>query len=482
MLPKLLFEMGSNGREGVQLPELDVPARDLSELIPMQHRRKQELRLPQLSEPEVVRHFVNLSTLNHHVDKGFYPLGSCTMKYNPKINEETQSLTGFRCLHPHQPEETVQGALELMFLLGRYLQEIAGLDGLTLQPAAGAHGELTGLMLIYAYHQSRGNTRKHILIPDSAHGTNPASVSISGYSSKQIPSNDAGLVDLEHLRRVVNEDTAALMLTNPNTLGIFETQVDKVAKILHDAGALMYMDGANLNALVGMVRPGDLGFDVVHFNLHKTFSTPHGGGGPGAGPVGVSKKLIPFLPLPCIVKESQYYTMYYDREQSIGKLSTFLGNFAVLVRAYTYICMLGSKGLKNVSKNAIINANYLYNLVKDYYHVPYKSRPMHEFVLSGDKQKAFGIKTLDIAKRLLDFGVHAPTVYFPLIVSEALMIEPTETESKDSIEEFAQYLIDIAKDAQAGKIDLFSQAPMNTPVSRLDEASAAKELNIRYEF
>ncbi len=482
MLPKLLFEMGSKGREGVQLPELDVPAVDGAEMVPEKFLRKQEIRLPELSEPEVVRHFVNLSTLNHHVDKGFYPLGSCTMKYNPKINEETQALSGFSCLHPQQPRETVQGALALMYDLGQYLQEIAGLDGITLQPAAGAHGELAGLMLIHAYHQANGNPRKHILIPDSAHGTNPASVSISGYSSVQIPSNNAGLIDIEHLKRVVNEDTAALMLTNPNTLGIFESQVEKVSEILHDAGALLYMDGANLNALVGLVRPGDMGFDVVHFNLHKTFSTPHGGGGPGAGPVGVSRKLVPFLPLPRVCKKNGTYVFDHGPAQSIGKLSTFCGNFGVLVRAFTYIRMLGAKGLKNVSKNAILNANYLFSLVKDYYHVPYTSRPMHEIVLSGNKQKASGVKTLDIAKRLLDFGVHAPTVYFPLIVSEALMIEPTETESRASIEEFAEYLITIAKDAEAGKVDLFSRAPVNTPVSRLDEALAAKELNIRHEF
>jgi len=480
-MPKLLFEIGSEGRMGVNLPEADVPQVNIDELLPKKYQRQNPARLPEISEPEVIRHFVNLSTLNHHVDKGFYPLGSCTMKYNPKINEETQALPGFRSLHPHQPESSVQGALELLREIGEYLCEIGGLQGITLQPAAGAHGELTGLMLIRAYHDAKGKRRKYILVPDSAHGTNPASTSISGYQPLQIKSNEQGLVDLEQLRTYMNEDVAALMLTNPNTLGIFENQINEIAKIVHEAGALMYMDGANMNALLGIVRPGDLGFDVLHFNLHKTFSTPHGGGGPGSGPVAVSGRMVDFLPQPCIRKNDDGFSFDYDRPDSIGKMSTFYGNFSIIVRAFTYIRMLGARGLREVSENAILNANYLLSLVKDYYDLPYKLTPMHEFVLSGERQLEYGVKTLDIAKRLLDFGFHAPTVYFPLIVHEALMIEPTETESKASIESFADAMIRIAKEAEETP-EVLHEAPTTTPVSRLDEAMAARELNICYPF
>ncbi|NOY58972.1 MAG: glycine dehydrogenase subunit 2 [Calditrichaeota bacterium] len=480
-MPKLLFELGSEGRMGVNLPEADVPQANIDELLPKKFQRQTPACLPEISEPEVIRHFVNLSTLNYHVDKGFYPLGSCTMKYNPKINEETQALPGFGSLHPHQPDSSVQGALELLQEIGEYLCEIGGLQGITLQPAAGAHGELTGLMLIRAYHDAKGKRRKYILVPDSAHGTNPASTSISGYQPLQIKSNEQGLVDLEQLRTYMNEDVAALMLTNPNTLGIFESQISEIAGIVHEAGALMYMDGANMNALLGIVRPGDLGFDVLHFNLHKTFSTPHGGGGPGAGPVAVSGKMIDFLPQPCIKKNDDGFSFDYGRSDSIGKMSTFYGNFSIIVRAFTYIRMLGARGLREVSEGAIINANYLLSLVKDYYDLPYKLTPMHEFVLSGERQLEYGVKTLDIAKRLLDFGFHAPTVYFPLIVHEALMIEPTETESKAAIESFADAMILIAKEAEE-KPQVLHEAPTTTPVSRLDEAMAARELNIRYLF
>jgi glycine dehydrogenase subunit 2 len=481
MPSKLLFELGSPGTQGVTLPELDVPSQSVNELIPEKYRRQTSPRLPEVSEGEVVRHFVNLSTLNHHVDKAFYPLGSCTMKYNPKVNEEAQALAGFRALHPLQPQHTVQGAIELLNALSCYLCEISGMHGISLQPAAGAHGELTGLMLIRAYHEAQGKRRKVILIPDSAHGTNPASVSIAGYTALQIKSNDLGLVDLDRLRTVLNEDTAALMLTNPNTLGIFESQVLDIIEMVHDVGGLVYMDGANLNALLGLVRPGDLGFDVVHFNLHKTFSTPHGGGGPGSGPVGVAERLIKFLPLPRIVKSAENYAFDYQDDASIGKISTFYGNFAVMVRAYTYIRMLGAAGLKKVSRGAIINANYLLSLVQDHYEVPYKTRPMHECVISGERQKAKGVKTLDIAKRLLDFGVHAPTVYFPLIVAEALMIEPTETETKAAIEEYARILIQIAHEVEESP-DIVKNAPTTTPVGRLDEALAARELKVHYPF
>ncbi len=481
MATKLIFELGSQGRTGASLPEMDVPELSVHELIPQEQLRTSPPQLPEVSEAEVIRHFISLSTKNHHVDKGFYPLGSCTMKYNPKINEETAGLDGFRAIHPLQPESTVQGALRLLYEIGEYLCKISGLAAVSLQPAAGAHGELTSLMLIRNFHESRGRRRKYVLIPDSAHGTNPASATISGYSAVQIKSNDQGRVDLDNLKSAINEDVAALMLTNPNTLGIFETGVAEIAKIVHEAGALMYMDGANMNALLGIVRPGDLGFDVVHFNLHKTFSTPHGGGGPGSGPIAVTEQLADFLPMPCIRKKENGYTLDCSRAQSVGKVSTFYGNFAVIVRAYTYIRSLGAAGLRQVSEAAIINANYLQSLLKDEYDLPFKGRPMHEFVLSGERQKAKGVKTLDIAKRLLDFGVHAPTVYFPLIVHEALMIEPTETETKQSIEEFAGFMIQIAKEIEQAP-EMLKQAPTSTPVSRLDEALAARELNVRYRF
>ncbi|HPG38982.1 MAG TPA: aminomethyl-transferring glycine dehydrogenase subunit GcvPB [bacterium] len=481
MFKKLIFEMGSNGRSGCSLPKIDVPEVNISQLIPEKFQRKKAARLPQVSEFDVVRHFINLSTLNHHVDKGFYPLGSCTMKYNPKINEETQGLKGFSALHPHQPDATVQGALQLLYELAEYLCQVSGLAAVTLQPSAGAHGELTGLMMIKAYHEAQGGNRKIVLIPDSAHGTNPASVTIAGLQAVQIKSNAQGLVDLEDLKAHLNNETAALMLTNPNTLGIFETQVAEISRLVHKAGALLYMDGANLNALLGIVRPGDLGFDVVHFNLHKTFSTPHGGGGPGAGPVGVSERIRSFLPSPCVKKEKHGFTRTCEFSESIGKVSAFYGNFSILVRAYTYIRMLGATGLRQVSEGALINANYLLALLRDFYDLPYTRTPMHEFVLSGDRQKKFGVKTLDIAKRLLDYGVHAPTVYFPLIVSEALMIEPTETESKETLEQFADLLIKIAQEAEQTP-ELLKEAPVTTPVSRLNEALAARNLNVRYLF
>ncbi len=474
-----LFEKGSPGRTGASLAACDVPTQKTNQLIPDRFLRAKPAKLPELSEPEVVRHFVSLSTQNHHVDKGFYPLGSCTMKYNPKINEETATLPGFRRLHPHQPTSTVEGMVQLVEQLGRYLCELSGLAGITLQPAAGAHGELTGLMLIRAYHDNKGRKRKHILIPDSAHGTNPASAMIAGYETKTIKSNSSGLIDIETLKRCVDSDTAALMLTNPNTLGLFETQVITAINMLHEMGALIYMDGANMNALLGRIRPGDLGVDVMHFNLHKTFSTPHGGGGPGSGPIAVSERLLDFLPQPCCRQQGQEWVFNTPSEKSIGNVSTFWGNIAVMVKAYTYIRMLGDPGLKRVSENAILNANYLLSLLRDEYDLPYTSTPMHEFVLSGNRQKQHGVRTLDIAKRLLDFGVHAPTVYFPLVVPEALMIEPTETETKESIEHFASIMNHIAQEARETP-DRVKNAPHNTPVSRLDEAKAAKDLNINF--
>lgn len=484
MSEKLLFELSSPGREGFSLPSEDVPEREIEELIPKNLLRENPPPLPELSEVDVARHFIRLSILNHHVDKGFYPLGSCTMKYNPKINEALSRLSGFLNLHPHQPEETIHGALKLMFELGEYLNEIAGMDQITLQPAAGAHGELTGLLMINAYHRNNKNPRTKVIIPDSAHGTNPASVITAGFSTVQIKSNQKGLVDVEELKRVMNDDVAALMLTNPNTLGLFESQILEISQVVHDTGALLYMDGANLNAMMGIARPGDMGFDLVHFNLHKTFSTPHGGGGPGSGPLGVKENLTPFLPVPRVAKKinkkglEEYY-LDYKRPLSIGRMHGFYGNFGVMVKAYAYIRQIGAKGLREVSENAIINANYLKENLKNYYHLPYDEVCQHEFVLSGVRQLGKGVKTLDIAKRLLDFGLHAPTVYFPLIVSEALMIEPTETESKESLDEFIQAMLQIAKEVEENP-EVVKSAPHNTPVTRLDEAKAARDLNVRW--
>jgi len=475
----LIFELSGAGKKAVELPASDVPTLPVEELIPRDDLRTEDPLLPEVTEPEAVRHFVRLSTLNHHVDKGFYPLGSCTMKYNPKVNEALARLSGFVRLHPFQPTATVQGALQLMRELGEYLCEIGGMAGVSLQPAAGAHGELTGLMMIRAYHEKRGRPRKYVLIPDSAHGTNPASVTISGYQAVQVRSNRHGRVDLDDLRAKANDETAALMLTNPNTLGIFEVDVGEIREVLDSVGALFYMDGANLNALLGIVKPGDLGVDVVHFNLHKTFSTPHGGGGPGSGPVGVSERLIPFLPKPLVVREGDGFRFDWDRPDSIGKIHAFWGNFLVMVRAYVYIRMLGPDGLRKVSEAAIINANYLLSRLRDRFELPYPERPMHEFVLSGSRQKTRGVRTLDMAKRLLDFGLHAPTVYFPLIVQEAMMIEPTETESKRTLDQFADAMLQIADEAESDP-DVLKSAPHNTPVGRLDDAKAARDLNVRW--
>lgn len=477
----LIFEISGRGKSGVKLPEPDVPCQPLEELLPPDALRDELPLLPEVTEPEAVRHFVRLSALNYHVDKGLYPLGSCTMKYNPKVNEALARLPGFESLHPFQPERTVQGALQLMAELGAYLCEIAGLAGVSLQPAAGAHGELTGLMMIRAYHEHRGRPRKYVLVPDSAHGTNPASVTISGYEAVQVRSNEHGRVDLDDLRRKANEETAALMLTNPNTLGIFEVEVEEIRRILDSVGALFYMDGANLNALLGVVRPGDFGVDVLHFNLHKTFSTPHGGGGPGAGPVGVSERLVPFLPKPIVRKAEDGYHFDWHRPQSVGRVLAFWGHFLVMVRAYTYIRMLGPEGLRQIAETAVLNANYLLSRLRGAFDVPYSERPMHEFVLSGDRQKQKGVKTLDMAKRLLDLGFHAPTIYFPLIVHEALMVEPTETESKRTLDEFAEAMLQVAREAEEDP-DRLRSAPQSTPVGRLDEARASRELNVRYEW
>ncbi|HHW15244.1 MAG TPA: aminomethyl-transferring glycine dehydrogenase subunit GcvPB [Firmicutes bacterium] len=479
----LLYEISSPGRRGYSLPAPDVPVKPVEELLPAKARRTQAPFLPEVSEVDVVRHFTNLSRLNYGVDTGFYPLGSCTMKYNPKIGEAVAELPGFTGLHPYQPEQTVQGALTVLWELERDLCEITGMSRMTLQPAAGAHGELTGLLLIAAYHTARGDreTRRKVLVPDSAHGTNPASAALAGFEVVAVKSDDRGLVDLADLRAKAGRDTAALMLTNPNTLGLFEEGIVEIAEIVHGAGALLYYDGANLNAILGKARPGDMGFDVVHLNLHKTFATPHGGGGPGSGPVGVKEPLVPFLPVPLVERGADgSFRFVQDRPQSIGKVKAFYGNFLVALKAYAYLRAVGPEGLERVSEDAVLNANYLRTKLRPHFAVPFDRTCMHEFVLSGSRQKERGVHTLDMAKRLLDLGFHAPTIYFPLIVEEALMIEPTETESKETLDAFAAALLQIAREAEE-EPELVRDAPHYTPVRRLDEARAARQPDLRWK-
>ena len=483
----LIFEKSSPGRQGYSLPGADVPLRPTDELIPPEFIRSAPHMLPELSEPEVVRHFINLSRKNFSVDCNFYPLGSCTMKYNPKVNEEAAGMPGFDLIHPLQPVENSQGALRLMHELERMLCEIGGMDRVSLQPAAGAQGELAGMLMVRAYHEAGGDAdvRNKVIIPDSAHGTNPASARLAGFSVVEVKSTPEGLVDTAHLRKIAGPDTAGLMLTVPNTLGLFEKDILEISGIIHDAGGLMYMDGANLNALVGLVRPGDMGFDVVHFNLHKTFSTPHGGGGPGAGPVGVKALLAPYLPTPTVEIEGGRYFLDYDRPLSIGRLQAFGGSFGVLVRARAYIKTMGAEGLREVSENAIINANYLLARLKGRYAPAHDRFCMHECVFSARRQKERGIHAMDIAKRLLDYGFHAPTVYFPLVVDEAIMIEPTETESKETLDAFIDAMIKIDDEtggpaSGAADPELLKNAPHTTYLSRLDETEAARHPVIRY--
>ncbi len=477
----LIFEMGRRGRHGYSLPSCDVPMKSVDDLLPKPLQRKTPLALPELSEGEVMRHYTALATRNHGVDSGFYPLGSCTMKYNPKINEETASLPGFAYAHPCQDETTVQGILELLYNAGEGLKEVTGMDSITFQPVAGAHGELTGLMLIKAYHRSRaeGDIRDKVLVPDSAHGTNPATAAMAGYKVVQINSDNRGLVDINALKAALGPDTAALMLTNPNTLGLFEEEILEIAAAVHEAGGLLYYDGANLNAIMGYARPGDMGFDVVHLNLHKTFATPHGGGGPGSGTVGVMKKLEPFLPLPLVGRGEEGFYLDHDRPLSIGRVHGFHGNFGVVVKAYTYLCMMGGPGLKQASADAVLNANYLMNRLKKTYYLPYDRHCKHEFVLSAREQKKNGAGAGDIAKALLDYGFHPPTVYFPLVVDEALMVEPTETEGKETLDSFVAAMEDIARLAQEDAAKL-SGAPYTTVVGRLDEVRAARHPRLRW--
>jgi glycine dehydrogenase subunit 2 len=483
MAEPLIYDLTAPGRQGVRYPDSDVPTSPLPEGFV-----RQSLPLPEVYELDVIRHYTHLSQLNHAIETGFYPLGSCTMKYNPKVNEAMARLPGFAGVHPLQPEETVQGALALMFNLQEYLKEISGFAGVSMQPAAGAHGELTGVLIIRAYHASRGDTKRtKILIPDSAHGTNPATSSMSAYQVVELPSDDRGNVDLETLRSQCDDTLAGLMLTNPNTLGLFEEHIVEVIELVHEAGGLVYGDGANLNALLGIARPGDLGFDVLHFNLHKTFSTPHGGGGPGSGPVGVAAHLVDFLPGPLAAiknpaAEGQpaVYELAYPAK-SIGRVKSFHGHFGMWVRAYTYIRVHGPKGLREVSEYAVLNANYLKALLQDTYKVPFDRTCMHEFVVEGRWADAPDIHALDISKRLMDFGFHPPTNYFPLIVKEALMIEPTETESRETLDAFVSAMLQIAEEAR-DRPDILHEAPHTTPFGRLDEVNAAKNLILCCEW
>ena len=470
----LIFEMSSPGRKAYTLPNLDVPPSAFPEGY-----IREDLKLPEVSELEFVRHYTHLSQKNYSIDTVFYPLGSCTMKYNPKVHEKAASIEGLSQVHPLQPPHTVQGSLELMYNLQEALKEISGFAGVSLQPAAGAHGEFAGVLIMRAYHASRGDTKRtRVLVPDSAHGTNPATSAMSGFTVVQIPSDSRGNVDLEALKRECDDTVVGLMLTNPNTLGLFEEHVLEVCEAVHACGGLMYGDGANLNALLGIARPGDLGFDVMHFNLHKTFTTPHGGGGPGSGPVGVSAQLAPFLPGPIVGRDGSQYVLEVP-EKSIGRLKAFHGNYGMFVRAYTYIRMQGPDGLRAVSDNAVLNANYLKALVTPHFPVAVERTCMHEFVVHGDIAGT-DVRALDVSKRLIDYGHHPPTNYFPLIVHDALMIEPTETESKETLDAFADALVKIAEEARTDS-ELLHSAPHTTPVSRLDEVKAARSPVLCYK-
>jgi len=474
---KLAFELSSPGRQGYALPASDVPV--TGDAVPAKYRRRTPAALPELSEFDVVRHYSRLSRMNYGVDTHFYPLGSCTMKYNPKLNEDMARLPGFLRLHPLAPEAVSQGALRLMHELGVMLAEVAGMDAVSLQPAAGAQGELAGVLMIRAYHASRGEKRTKVLIPDSAHGTNPASTALAGYEVIEVKSNANGEVEIDDLARLLDTDVAAFMITVPNTLGNFEPRILEITELCHAKGVQVYMDGANLNAILGITRPGDLGFDVCHFNLHKTFTTPHGGGGPGAGPVGIKAHLEPFLPTPVVVKNGEVYALDWKRPKSIGKLQAFWGNFGMLVRAYTYIRTMGPDGLRAVSDNAVLNANYVMKRLEQDYDLAAPGPCMHECVVSARRQKKHGVTAMDIAKRLLDLGFYAPSTYFPLIVEEALMIEPTETESKQTLDAFCDAMIQIAREAERAP-DLVHEAPVTTPVRRLDQTKAAREPDLKW--
>ncbi|MDL1972187.1 MAG: aminomethyl-transferring glycine dehydrogenase subunit GcvPB [Deltaproteobacteria bacterium] len=476
---RLIFEKGKKGRCGIKIPKSDVPSRE----FPSRYKRKKDPPLPELSELDVVRHFTRLSQLNFCVDTNFYPLGSCTMKYNPKFTEQVERISGFSNLHPllsYISEEAVQGALEVIYETERLLCEITGMDEFTTQPLAGAHGELTGLLLISAYHRYKENKKRYVIVPDSSHGTNPASSSTCGYETIVIPTDKDGCMDLRLYKERLSDSVAAVMLTCPNTLGIFNPHIKEVCDLAHSVGALMYYDGANLNAILGKVRPGDVGFDVVHLNLHKTFSTPHGGGGPGSGPVGVKGEICNFLPIPRIIKKDGVFRLDFNRPNSIGHISPFFGNFSVILKTYAYIMLLGREGLISVSEHAVLNANYIRARLKEYYELPYDRICMHECVFSASRQKRYGIRALDIAKYLIDKGFHPPTIYFPTVVKEALMIEPTETESKETLDRFISAMVEIANLAKE-RPQALKDAPKTTPVKRLDEVKAAREPKLRWE-
>ncbi len=477
----LIFERSREGRYAYSLPQSDIKTDSVESILDDKFIRKNKAEFPEVAELDLVRHYTELSNKNFGVDSGFYPLGSCTMKYNPKINEKIARIPGFAESHPLQEEEQVQGSLEIVYSLQEELKEITGMDEVTLQPAAGAHGEWTALMIFKAYHLDNGEGhRDEVIVPDSAHGTNPASASFAGFKAVTVKSNERGEVDIEDLKRVVNENTAAIMLTNPNTLGIFEKNIMEIREIVHEAGGLLYYDGANLNAIMDKVRPGDMGFDAVHLNLHKTFTGPHGGGGPGSGPVGVKKELASYLPKPMVIKDGDTFKYDNDIKNSIGRVKPFYGNFGIYLRAYTYIRTMGAEGLREVSEAAVLNANYIKASLKDHYEIPYEQYCKHEFVLSGSKQKEHGVRTLDMAKRLLDFGVHPPTIYFPLNVEEGIMIEPTETESKETLDYFIDAMIQIAEEAKNDP-DKVLEAPHSTIIDRLDETTAARKPVLKFD-
>ncbi len=476
----LLIEGSVPGRRGVRTATLDVPAHSLGDMLGAENLRR-ELPMPELSELDVVRHYTSLSHHNYSIDSGFYPLGSCTMKYNPKVNDRIAAMPGYSRIHPLQPEETVQGALQIMYELQAMLAEIAGMATATLQPAAGAHAELLSLMMIQAYYRHRGEEgREVVLIPDSAHGTNPASAARCGFTVQTIKTGSNGNIDLSGLKAALSTQTAALMLTNPSTLGLFETRIAEICELAHQRGALVYCDGANMNALLGIARPGDMGFDVMHFNLHKTFSTPHGGGGPGGGVIAVQRCLEPFLPVPVIIhKDGRHYSLEEDRPHTIGRIHSFYGAFLVAVRAYAYIAGLGADGLREVAENAVLNANYIRAKIAESFPAAFPQTCMHEVVVSAGGLRRHGVKALDVSKRLIDYGFHPPTNYFPLTVPEALMIEPTETESKQTLDTFCEALIQISREAEDDP-ELLRTAPHHTPVSRLNETAAVKKLDVRW--
>ena len=475
----LIFEQGGKGRKGYSLPRWDIEEVEVNRLLPSHFLRNELEGFPQLSEVDVVRHFTRLSQWNYGVDSGFYPLGSCTMKYNPKINEEVARMKGFAHIHPYQPESIVQGILKLMYELGGFLAEITGMDQATLQPAAGAHGELTGMMMIRAALLARGEKRKGVLVPDTAHGTNCSTSTVASYQVVEIKSNERGVIPPQKVEELMDEEVAGIMVTNPNTLGFFEEHLAEIAEIVHRKGGFVYCDGANLNALMGIVKLGDLGVDMVHLNPHKTFSTPHGGGGPGAGPLAVKRELAPFLPVPVIEKKGETYRLNYDRSLSIGKIKAFYGNFGVILKAYAYILSMGAEGLKRASEMAVLNANYLMTGLKGSYHLSYDRPCMHECVFTDRFQEKFHVSTLDIAKRLIDYGFHPPTIYFPLVVKGALMMEPTETESREGLDRFIETMITIAKEAEENP-ELLRQAPRRVKVRRLDEVLAARKPKLKW--